>query len=272
MRILGKQCTLTVAKDDEYFPLPYSEETVRETSKGYVLPGVIGKRNREKFIRIGSIIEGCFVTFLDYSCCLALFLLFFYENECFDIYADRVFERTIYKNVCLKGFELRAKNGEAFKLRVDIGSTDNSYTTGWPVNIPALKHVKTKDFTNFAGSSLSQFYRYDGHRITINDGKTIPLVYRIELVGKYGERTEFSISLYFPLSTEFFPEKKVIEKLTIPVNIKDGICIDLYDLEVENGLTDINCADTVLSMQKFKINGCVVFRIRNENEYFEIVL
>ena len=132
--------------------------------------------------------------------------------------------------------------------------------------------MKTKDFTNFAGSNLSQFYRYDGHRITINDGKTIPLVYRIELVGKYGERTEFSISLYFPLSTEFFPEKKVIEKLTIPVNIKDGICIDLYDLEVENGLTDINCADTVLIMQKFKINGCVVFRIRNENEYFEIVL
>ena len=263
MKISGKRCTLTVAKDDEYFPLPYSEETVRETSKGYVLPGVIGKRNRDHFIKTGSLIEGCFVTLLDYSCILALFLLFFYENECFDIYADRVFKKIVYKHVCLKGFELRAENGEAFKLRVDIGSTDNSYIAGWPVNMPLLKPT---------GSSLSQLYVYDGHRITINDNKNIPLVYRFELIGKYSEKTRFCINLYFPLSTEFFPEKKVIEKLTIPVDIVDGIYLDLYDLEVENGLTDINCADTVLSMQKFKINGCVVFRIRNENEYFEIVL
>ena len=140
MKISGKRCTLTVAKDDEYFPLPYSEETVRETSKGYVLPGVIGKRNRDHFIKTGSLIEGCFVTLLDYSCILALFLLFFYENECFDIYADRVFKKIVYKNVCLKGFELRAENGEAFKLRVDIGSTDNSYIAGWPVNMPLFDY------------------------------------------------------------------------------------------------------------------------------------
>ena len=32
--IQGKSCTLTVAKDGEYYPLPYSEETVRQASKG----------------------------------------------------------------------------------------------------------------------------------------------------------------------------------------------------------------------------------------------
>ncbi|WP_338368421.1 hypothetical protein [Treponema bryantii] len=48
MMIQGKSCTLTVAKDGEYYPLPYSEETVRQASKGYALPGVIGIRNREK--------------------------------------------------------------------------------------------------------------------------------------------------------------------------------------------------------------------------------
>ena len=48
MKIQGRDCTLTVAKDDIYYPLPYSEETVRETSKGYVLPPVIGKRGTGK--------------------------------------------------------------------------------------------------------------------------------------------------------------------------------------------------------------------------------
>lgn len=38
MRIQGKDCTLTVAKDGTFIPLSYSEETVRQTSKGYSLP------------------------------------------------------------------------------------------------------------------------------------------------------------------------------------------------------------------------------------------
>ena len=112
--------TLTLAKDGYYYPLPYSGETVRQRSKGYFLPAVIGKRNREKFVATSLVIEGCFVTRLDYSCILALFLLLFKNDiESFDLYADRIFEKKIYKNIKVKNFELRAENGEAFKLRVD---------------------------------------------------------------------------------------------------------------------------------------------------------
>ena len=49
MKVQGRDCTLTVAKDNEYYPLPYSEETVRQTSKGYVLPGVIAKYYLEEY-------------------------------------------------------------------------------------------------------------------------------------------------------------------------------------------------------------------------------
>ena len=65
MKVQGRDCTLTVAKDNKYYPLPYSEETVRQTSKGYVLPGCIGTRNREKLVETGKIIQGCVVTRLD---------------------------------------------------------------------------------------------------------------------------------------------------------------------------------------------------------------
>ena len=75
MKVQGRDCTLTIAKDGEYYPLPYSEETVRTASKGYALPGVIGLRNREKIVETGKSICGCVVTRLEYNNILALFLL-----------------------------------------------------------------------------------------------------------------------------------------------------------------------------------------------------
>ena len=95
MKIQGRTCTLTVAKDNTYIPLPYSEETVRETSKGYVQPAVIGKRNREKYVETKRALEGCFVTRLDYNCIRGLFLLFFNDADVFDLYADRVYEKKV---------------------------------------------------------------------------------------------------------------------------------------------------------------------------------
>ena len=47
MKVQGRDCTLTVAKDGYYYPLPYSKETVRTASKGYALSGVIYERYRE---------------------------------------------------------------------------------------------------------------------------------------------------------------------------------------------------------------------------------
>ena len=115
-------------------------------------------------------------------------------------------------------------------------------------------------------------YHYDGHLITINNNKTIPLIYRFELTGTYTETSKYKLTLYFPLSTEFFPSKNPIEKLTIPIDIKDGIWLDLYDLEAAGELVDINCADTVLASQSFRIKSNVVFNIRNEKDFYQIVL
>lgn len=61
MKVQGRDCTLTIAKDNNYIPLPFSEETVRTASKGYALPGSIGLRNREKVIKTGKALTGCVV-------------------------------------------------------------------------------------------------------------------------------------------------------------------------------------------------------------------
>ena len=100
----------------------------------------------------------------------------------------------------------------------------------------------------------------------------VPLIYRFELSGTYTETSKYKLTLYFPLSTEFFPTKNPIEKLTISIDIKDGIWLDLYDLEVAGDLVDINCADTVLASQSFRVKSNVVFNIRNEKDFYQIVL
>ena len=79
---------MTVARNVYFYPLPYSEETVRSASKGYALPGVIGERNREINVVTGKTLEGCFITHLVYKCVLhlpfhikALFLHFVKSDE-----------------------------------------------------------------------------------------------------------------------------------------------------------------------------------------------
>ena len=153
MNIQGKDCTLTVAKDGELIPLPYSEETIRLASKGYVLPGVIGERNREKHVVTGETIQGCFVTRLEYLNVLNLFLLLFKPDDKFDIYTDRVCEKSIYKNLTVKQFELRAENKEAFHLKIEVDSNDDSFATEWPVTIPELKWEQKRTYT-FGGHDL----------------------------------------------------------------------------------------------------------------------
>ena len=259
MMIQGKSCTLTVAKDGEYYPLPYSEETVRTASKGYALPGVIGIRNREKRVITGRSIQGCVVTRLEENNVLALFLLLFYSNENFDLLADRKAYRLVYKNLSLKEFELRGENKEPLYLRLDVKENDDSYTTSWDLNTPDLKWIPTRTFN------------FDGHNV-IADLKTLPLVYRFELTGKFTEKAKYGITLHFPFTDEYFPTQNPIEKLTIPLDMKSGVSLDLYDLKPLDDMADINCADTVLCFQKFEVCGIVVFNIRNEKENIQVVL
>lgn len=257
--IQGKSCTLTVAKDGEYYPLPYSEETVRQASKGYALPGCIGIRDREKLVETGKSITGCVVTRLEYNNILALFLLLFYSDDKFDILVDRVCNQLIYKNVSVKDFELRAENGEPLYLRLDVKENDDSYVDDWPVTLPALPW-----------SECRTFY-YDGNSV-IADLKTLPLVYRFELNGKFTEKKKYQITLYFTLNTEHYPTQNKIEKLTIQIDARNGIWMDFYDLKPLDDMADINCADTVLCYQKFEVTGIVVFNIRNAEQNTQVVL
>lgn len=185
MKVQGRDCTLTLLKDNEYYPLPYSEETVRQASKGYALPGSIG-------VITGRSIQRCVVTRLEEAIVLALFLLLFYREEKFDLLADRVAYKVIYKNFGIKEFELRGENKAPLYLRLDVEENADSYTTDWDITPPSLKWNQSRTFY------------FDGHSV-IADLKTLPLVYHFELTGKYTEKAKYNITLYFPFTDEYFP-------------------------------------------------------------------
>lgn len=259
MKVQGRDCTLTVAKDNEYYPLPYSEETVRQTSKGYVLPGCIGTRNREKLVETGKIITGCVVTRLEKNNVLALFLLLFYYQQKFDLWADRICEKIIYKNLSVKAFELRADNKGPVYLKIDVRDNEDSFCDSWPANVPSFKWEQSRTFY------------FDGLNVTA-DLKMLPLVYRFELTGHYDEKSKYQITLYFPLSDKHYPKQNPIEKLTLTLDLKYGVSIDIYDLKPLDDMVDINCADTVLCYQKYNVTGIVVLNIRNSEENIQVVL
>ena len=270
MRIHGRDCTLTVARDGDLIPLPYSEETVRQTSKGYSLPASIGKRNRDKTIVTKKIIEGCFTTRLERSNIVHLFLLFFYLDKSFDIYADRVFEKIIYKNLNVCGLELRGDNKEAFKLRVDVTGDENSYTDSWPIGMPALTWGEVVGSSPTMTRGLRTYF-FDGSEVRA-DGVKLPLVYRFEITADFIEKIRYRIKLYFPLSEEHYPVKSKIEKLSLLIDSRDCVSLDLYDIVPCGGLCDINCPDTVLCNQLFEVTGPVVLTVRNEKEFTQILL
>nr|MCR5765736.1 hypothetical protein [Treponema sp.] len=252
-------CTLTVAKDNNLYPLPYSEETVRQTSKGYSLPCVLFKRQKEKYIETEKEVNGCFITLLTALNIAFLFKLINKLEDTFDIYTDRICETTLYKNLTIRSFELRAYNCKCYFLKIELKHGNETYVTSWPVAMPLLKPVKAR------------LYYFDGHKVFCNN-KNIPLIYHFELTCAIEENYKYVLTLYFPLNTIFYPVNSRIEKLSLPIDETDNANLVINDLQPLSDLCDINSTDTVLVFQKYAVLGSIDFTIRNKKQFLEIKL
>lgn len=257
MMICGKSCTLTAARDGYYFPLKYSEETIRAKSKGYALPGVVGGMRRERTVQTGVEAAGCFVCFLDRLCAPFLFRLAS-SFDLFDIYADRVFEKRIYRNLVPTGFELRADSGGAFCLRVDVRDGAEFFVDSWGGSVPS-----------FETDNSEKIFVFDGHG-AYADGKKLPLVYRFELSAALGDVKKFILKIYFPLSDAHFPALSKISRLSLPFGKGGGI--ELSSLAPTDDKAGINAFGAVLACQKFNVLGEIKITVESGAEKTEVVL
>ena len=258
MMILGKDCTLTASKENDYVTLPVTQETIRIESKGFALPCVIGRRNREVNIQSGSAILGCFVSRLEYSNIYFLFSLVS-SGDVFDLFISHVVSKLVYRNLGVKSFELRAECNEPFYFRIDVQDCDNSFVDSWGIGVPDFKWAAVPT------------YFFDGHNVVFDFVKQ-PLIYRFEILGDFTESRKFFVVLYFALSDRQNCCLTSIKSVQIPVCVNDGVFIELNDLVPVDNLIDVNCASEILIHQKFMINGDFSLVIRNENEFKVVVL
>lgn len=240
--VYGRDCTLTLRLNTDYYPLPYQEETVREEETGYYLDASIkGGNEPVVFIRTGYTVTGCIVTRLEANTLQPVLSILSNDADTFDLIIDRVTECRIYEKLTVHDFELRAENGGAFYLKLNVQGTNDTTVSDWPVNKPCFN--RTPDRTLL----------FDGHTLTAEKEK-LPLVYLMSLTGTCGGIRKRYLSLHAPLSTEsVLGTAREIPELTVPVN--NSIRLTCTGLVPVSDLADVNCGDTVLVTRKFRIAG-----------------
>ncbi|MDY5810723.1 MAG: hypothetical protein SPJ89_01970 [Treponema sp.] len=257
-RIYGRKCSLSLILDGgTSVSIPYCEETVREAVNGYFLPPALTNKTKSKFVVSGTRITGCFITRLDADCVLPLFNVISFPKKRFGLFQDHINTRKQYENVYCTNYSLYAENGKAFYLKCEVEGDRQS------------KVFYTEN--NHSEWSKKDTFLFDGKTVIINE-KEAPLIYRIELKGSLKSNGGYELKIYSPLSTEFIPNLSNLEKISILLDYKQDVYIELHQLIPSHDLCDINCADTILAMRRFFISGKICVKFRNEDGMKELVL
>lgn len=242
-RIYGRQCTLTLLVDDETpVALPYCEETIREAATGTFAACPNGCGNRAAFAADGIEVAGCFITRLDSVCCVPLFRLL--QGRQFSLVHNQGGMCRKYGNLAMTEFSLFAERGEAFYFRAEIcGGGESAVTDCEPEESLAWKARRT--------------FRLSGKDVEEN-GKTIPLVHRMEMKISFKKEEAYELYIYAPFSDRFFPSLDEVESVRFALSRDDGIFLELHDLVPRNDLRDIVSADCVLVRKRFAVNGRIL--------------
>jgi hypothetical protein len=241
MRIHGRDCTLAVCTGGIYYPLPFSEETLREEFSGYYTEPVISRRDRSTFVITGRKATGCFVTALEETTVLPLFGLFAGDETTFDILVDRIHEKKRYGAMRADSFELRAENRGLFHLKVNASPTADTAVTDIPASVPAMEWV--------SGETL----RFDGNGIT-ELGEAVGFTYQMNLSGTCGDSRQYFLNLHTPTDdSSYLAFSEIIEGCTIPLGKNANL--HFQGAYMKSSMPGVNCGDTVLAVRKFRISS-----------------
>ena len=117
--VYGRQCSVSLYKDDTYTALPYSQETIRTKRKLYPLEETVGHKRRIVEIAYGFSIEGCIITRVSRNTIIPLLSLLEHPLKPITLIIDRAVETILYKNIILLSFEIRASIDEALYIKFD---------------------------------------------------------------------------------------------------------------------------------------------------------
>jgi len=181
MVVFGSDCTITIFRNNEYTPIPYTFETLREKAEEKPLDPLLGDPEPLQTIPVGTggiEVLGCIATRICKNSLPTLASIMAQGPKVpFTICKSRIVEKRIYPNVSLLSWILRGERDEAIYGTYNITGTQ---TAEWDHTIPELpwKEAATLDFEDgnldFEGNPTNAVYKFILER-NYNDAITTSL-------------------------------------------------------------------------------------------------
>lgn len=259
MVVYGTDCTITIFRNNEYTPIPYTFETLREKADIQPLDPLLGEAEPVKTVPVGTggfIVLGCIRTriCLNSLKTLAEIILNGYRIP-FDLYKNRIAEKLIYRNIHLISFKIRGERDEPVYMTFDIEGRE---VAEWEHTTENLPWVENPTF-HFEDGSLAF------------ENEIVKSVYRFSLERQYMDAIVTTLTIYYPLQTEDHINSESGFTLA-SITLGDTFRISLEDLRETEFQGESDSDGEVLVFKQFMVAGSMVFEIRNAAGVWEEVV
>jgi hypothetical protein len=259
MVVFGTDCTITIFRNNEYTPIPYTFETLREKADIQPLDPLLGEAEPVKTVPVGTggiIVLGCIRTriCLNSLKTLAELMLNGYRIP-FDLYKNRIAEKLIYRNIHLISFIIRGERDEPVYMTFDIEGRDVAEWEHTTENMPWTENPT--------------FHFEDGSLAFENE--LVESVYRFTLERQYKDAIVTTLTIYYPLRTDDLINSESGFTLAT-ITLGNTFRISLEDLRETEFQGESDSDGEVLVYKQFMVAGSMVLEIRNAAGVWEEVV
>lgn len=259
MVVYGTDCTITIFRNNENTPIPYTFETLREKADIQPLDPLLGEAEPVKTVPVGTgglIVLGCIATriCLNSLKTLAELMVYGYRTP-FDLYKNRISEKLIYRNIHLISFTIRAERDEPVYVTFDIEGREVAEWEHTTENLPWVENPT---------------FHFEDRNLAFENEQT-ESVYRFTLERQYKDAIVTTLTIYYPLKTDDHINSESGFTLAT-ITIGDKFRISLEDLRETEFQGESDSDGEVLVFKQFMVAGSMVFEIRNAAGVWEEVV
>lgn len=258
MVVFGSDCTITILRNNEYTPIPYTFETLREKAEEKPLDPLLGEPEPLQNIPVGSggiEVLGCLATRICKNSLPTLASLMVQGPQApFTICKNRIVEKKIYRDVTLLSWILRGEREEAIYGTYNINGTE---AVDWDHTIPELPWEEVATFS-FEDGNLAF------------EGNPTNAVYKFILERNYNDAITTYLQIHYPLQDGlYFLSKTTFD--SVSMTFGDLFRISLEDVRLQSFYGESDSAGEVLAYRRFAVHGPMVIEIRNSAGVWEAV-
>lgn len=251
MYIFGSECTLTLVRNAELTPIPYTLETIREEKEETPLDPLVGYILPLVHVPCGTgdpKILGCTVTRVCNTSLIPLSaLLVNGHTQPFMLYLNRIVEKRIYRNLLLTGWEARADRDEAAYIRLDMEGRE---AAEWDYKTPDVPWEQN-----------TTLHFHDGDIVL--DGNASNNIYRFSLTRLYNGAISTLLQIHYPLK-DGDTLNNIRQFTTGTLTLGNKLRFTVSDLILLSFHANTDNAEEILVVRRFRVDGACVIEVCND--------